>query len=98
MCLFFKQMTAYDMRISDWSSDVCSSDLSTGPLPFESRGFGHAQEASQLLGRPRPALLRRVLGAVWVHQPVYRHRAELRHGARLGAARPQHGEAVGAAP
>src|SRR3546814_4330520 len=25
--LFFKQMTAYDMRISDWSSDVCSSDL-----------------------------------------------------------------------
>src|SRR3546814_1655753 len=24
---FFKQMTAYDMRISDWSSDVCSSDL-----------------------------------------------------------------------
>src|SRR3546814_2581950 len=27
-CLFFfKQKTAYDMRISDWSSDVCSSDL-----------------------------------------------------------------------
>src|SRR3546814_4393596 len=24
---FFKQETAYDMRISDWSSDVCSSDL-----------------------------------------------------------------------
>src|SRR3546814_10482692 len=31
MCFvfFFKQKTAYDMRISDWSSDVCSSDLST---------------------------------------------------------------------
>src|SRR3546814_12483548 len=28
---FFKQKTAYDMRISDWSSDVCSSDL-MGPL------------------------------------------------------------------
>src|SRR3546814_2634634 len=28
ICLFFfKQKTAYDMRISDWSSDVCSSDL-----------------------------------------------------------------------
>src|SRR3546814_3833539 len=28
---FFKQKTAYEMRISDWSSDVCSSDLgSTG--------------------------------------------------------------------
>src|SRR3546814_6562180 len=25
--LFFKQKTAYDVRISDWSSDVCSSDL-----------------------------------------------------------------------
>src|SRR3546814_5622832 len=24
---FYKQKTAYDMRISDWSSDVCSSDL-----------------------------------------------------------------------
>src|SRR3546814_2245189 len=30
MCFFFKQKTAYDMRISDWSSDVCSSDLYRG--------------------------------------------------------------------
>src|SRR3546814_16134898 len=34
MCLVcfvvFKQKTAYEMRISDWSSDVCSSDLRTG--------------------------------------------------------------------
>src|SRR3546814_7896960 len=27
MYFFFKQKTAYEMRISDWSSDVCSSDL-----------------------------------------------------------------------
>src|SRR3546814_3936841 len=27
---FFKQKTAYEMRISDWSSDVCSSDLLKG--------------------------------------------------------------------
>src|SRR3546814_17884421 len=27
---FFKQKTAYEMRISDWSSDVCSSDLRSG--------------------------------------------------------------------
>src|SRR3546814_3968776 len=27
ICFFFKQKTAYEMRISDWSSDVCSSDL-----------------------------------------------------------------------
>src|SRR3546814_8389404 len=28
--VFFKQKTAYEMRISDWSSDVCSSDLLRG--------------------------------------------------------------------
>src|SRR3546814_2324700 len=28
---FFKQKTAYEMRISDWSSDVCSSDLTGSP-------------------------------------------------------------------
>src|SRR3546814_13789947 len=28
---FFKQKTAYEMRISDWSSDVCSSDLCSAP-------------------------------------------------------------------
>src|SRR3546814_9750601 len=27
ICVFIKQKTAYEMRISDWSSDVCSSDL-----------------------------------------------------------------------
>src|SRR3546814_9387397 len=29
---FFKQKTAYEMRISDWSSDVCSSDLAMAAL------------------------------------------------------------------
>src|SRR3546814_14267911 len=32
---FFKQKTAYEMRISDWSSDVCSSDLLKQVLPVE---------------------------------------------------------------
>src|SRR3546814_2843101 len=32
---FFKQKTAYEMRISDWSSDVCSSDLHGLVLGFE---------------------------------------------------------------
>src|SRR3546814_10326253 len=31
---FFKQKTAYEMRISDWSSDVCSSDLKASPDHF----------------------------------------------------------------
>src|SRR3546814_10537426 len=36
----FKQKTAYEMRISDWSSDVCSSDLvAVLPLPAEARGL-----------------------------------------------------------
>src|SRR3546814_7965969 len=40
MCIFFfKQKTAYEMRISDWSSDVCSSDLTKpGDTVFD--GFG----------------------------------------------------------
>src|SRR3546814_3484963 len=32
--VFFKQKTAYEMRISDWSSDVCSSDLRGITLAF----------------------------------------------------------------
>src|SRR3546814_6654304 len=32
---FFKQKTAYEMRISDWSSDVCSSDLMAGRIPLK---------------------------------------------------------------
>src|SRR3546814_12145707 len=35
---FFKQKTAYEMRISDWSSDVCSSDLDAARHPFAGRG------------------------------------------------------------
>src|SRR3546814_2159630 len=36
--LFFKQKTAYEMRISDWSSDVCSSDLLRGRNCFHAEG------------------------------------------------------------
>src|SRR3546814_12506573 len=32
VCFLFKQKTAYELRISDWSSDVCSSDLIFGPV------------------------------------------------------------------
>src|SRR3546814_1640358 len=34
MFFFCKQKTAYEMRISDWSSDVCSSDLLTDDITF----------------------------------------------------------------
>src|SRR3546814_4644539 len=35
---FFRQKTAYDMRISDWSSDVCSADLLCHGRQLTSRG------------------------------------------------------------
>src|SRR3546814_4398865 len=41
---FFKQQTAYEMRISDWSSDVCSSDLTVSCSPPRDMNWaaGHA--------------------------------------------------------
>src|SRR3546814_9999363 len=44
---FFKQKTAYDMRISDWSSDVCSSDLLTVTIivAVDGRHFGMVVDA-----------------------------------------------------
>src|SRR3546814_4523375 len=51
---FFKQKTAYEMRISDWSSDVCSSDLAehaAGPVDQRARhGRALAFAARQLAG------------------------------------------------
>src|SRR3546814_5563739 len=38
-CFFVKQKTAYEMRISDWSSDVCSSDLSASDVSAAARLF-----------------------------------------------------------
>src|SRR3546814_2735149 len=56
---FFKQKTAYEMRISDWSSDVCSSDLVDGIVTVAVSG--DAQAASvRLVGDDRE-LLGRVL-------------------------------------
>src|SRR3546814_4410211 len=64
---FFKQKTAYDMRISDWSSDVCSSDLLivTGVARYNSIGdyllgtvvdhIVRRAQAPVLVGRRRPA-------------------------------------------
>src|SRR3546814_2976488 len=40
---FFKQKTAYEMRISDWSSDVCSSDLADHPTDRE-LGLGQGEQ------------------------------------------------------
>src|SRR3546814_2657016 len=55
---FFKQKTAYEMRISDWSSDVCSSDLVEAIAPL--RPLQHVdqlfagRDALVLYGDARP--------------------------------------------
>src|SRR3546814_14166857 len=44
MFFFFKQKTAYEMRISDWSSDVCSSDLVAATHIFDAPPEGVAAD------------------------------------------------------
>src|SRR3546814_2144050 len=55
---FFKQKTAYEMRISDWGSDVCSSDLGSAALRVREaarrlfdRLVDHAAKAQPRCGR-----------------------------------------------
>src|SRR3546814_16764975 len=58
---FFKQKTAYEMRISDWSSDVCSSDLQQ-VVGVEERHDAAAEGGPLTLGPGE--LLRRLLQAL----------------------------------
>src|SRR3546814_16854510 len=54
---FFKQKTAYELRISDWSSDVCSSDLCApliGPLGGDPQGWPFARRKSASRQTLRP--------------------------------------------
>src|SRR3546814_4514891 len=56
---FFKQKTAYEMRISDWSSDVCSSDLlAFGDLGKPEIRLRHARFAVALREDARCAIVR----------------------------------------
>src|SRR3546814_3163280 len=50
---FFKQKTAYEMRISDWSSDVCSSDLLTCPSIIRRYSGGRLHRSPHQGGRER---------------------------------------------
>src|SRR3546814_19266812 len=92
---FFKQKTAYEMRISDWSSDVCFSDV----LHVEQRPIALAEHAAvdgaglQVEARHRVDLLRERREPGGLQHGVRRqlHRLELLHEAdehrALGAAR-----------
>src|SRR3546814_18219400 len=57
MFFFFKQKTAYEMRISDWSSDVCSSDL-----------FGDLRKLAEN-GPPTATQLREIMHVVYRELP-----------------------------
>src|SRR3546814_10321138 len=66
---FFKQKTAYEMRISDWSSDVCSSDLLT-PIVTEALSAGLLDSGSNVGPGRYIDLLRWLL----VNDPSLHHR------------------------
>src|SRR3546814_7490888 len=60
---FFKQKTAYEMRISDWSSDVCSSDLiarGDGSQQLAVNALTGKQEIVHRQRRGRPEIGRRI--------------------------------------
>src|SRR3546814_3472294 len=62
---FFKQKTAYEMRISDWSSDVCSSDLLTDYLAQAVRAADRLKRDIGLIfgaivRRERPGLVEKI--------------------------------------
>src|SRR3546814_10273893 len=64
---FFKQKTAYEVRISDWSSDVCSSDLhrpafAAGEVEEGKGGLGRAGQAVCGADLPHEIQRRRVRG------------------------------------
>src|SRR3546814_10577372 len=50
---FFKQKTAYEMRISDWSSDVCSSDLLDGRIGLVDQDFSGVDQLGDVMRRDR---------------------------------------------
>src|SRR3546814_2718845 len=89
---FFKQKTAYEMRISDWSSDVCSSDLDLSPARSGTAvvavcGIAAAMFLSRGADWPEglivPGLI--LLGTVVVAIFVYRFASS--HASEIGEAR-----------
>src|SRR3546814_17377146 len=61
ICVLFKQKTAYEVRISDWSSDVCSSDLIFG-RPLAGQIFFGRQVPEDAISRRRIQIGDRVGG------------------------------------
>src|SRR3546814_5091874 len=69
---FFKQKTAYEMRISDWSSDVCSSDLALDVQQNVSAGTDKRQRRVGLARcHCRHDVDARIDGAIVVRRPAH---------------------------
>src|SRR3546814_13211527 len=64
MCFFFKQKTAYEMRISDWSSDVCSSDLEGYPAGFTAANNAASSMIAVLIPPSIPLILYSLVSGV----------------------------------
>src|SRR3546814_6345493 len=58
---FFKQKTAYEVRISDWSSDVCSSDLHPRSRPASKKAPPQQEVLATITGK----MLKTVRRAYW---------------------------------
>src|SRR3546814_2370833 len=77
MCCYFicfKQKTAYEMRISDWSSDVCSSDLGHGVFPFTRNGNPPAKAPAELVaceGKSLPQRGRQIPSQATLARPIW---------------------------
>src|SRR3546814_3221485 len=78
---FFKQKTAYEMRISDWSSDVCSSDL--GQECRVAVGAGLVPAAQPGLRQRAEGLVQRSLPQRQAMDRSGRHGAQARAGAGI---------------
>src|SRR3546814_9771490 len=63
---FFKQKTAYEMRISDWSSDVCSSDLVKFRFPNKHDIYMHDTPQRELFEKTQRTFSH---GCIRVHNP-----------------------------
>src|SRR3546814_4296811 len=66
---FFKQKTAYELRISDWSSDVCSSDLVRIDIARRDSVHGHAKSGALLRQGLGESMNARLGGRV-IHLPI----------------------------
>src|SRR3546814_3804838 len=97
MFFFFKQKTAYEMRISDWSSDVCSSDLHSASCvaAFEDMESGLHAIVLEMRHERRPRIepFPRVNARGWHHDDLDHFRVdEERH--RVGDGTRRFGTAV----